>query len=70
VGNRGEAIEHLSAAVRLDNELAETHNNLGIVMTRMGRRDDAVNEFKTARQIDPACTDAQDNLARAIGARK
>lgn len=45
---------------------AETHRNLGIVLTQAGRLQEAVGEFNLALQMKPDLADAHDSLANAL----
>ena len=48
-----EAVVHLRMAVELDPELAEAHNQFGVTLTRLGRYDDAIAQFREALRIRP-----------------
>src|SRR6185369_4772863 len=43
-----------------------THNVLGVVLDRLGRRQDAYAEFNTAIKFDPAFVSAHNNLGRML----
>jgi tetratricopeptide (TPR) repeat protein len=45
---------------------AETHNGLGYALSRQGRTDEAVAEFRKAIDVDPKFTPAYNNLADAL----
>ncbi len=47
-----EAIAHYEAALRIDDESAVAHLNLGIAYKRLGRRGDAVREFRRASRLE------------------
>ena len=51
-GDVDEAIVHYEAALRLDDEYATAHLNLGVAYKRIGRRSDAVREFRRANRLD------------------
>ena len=44
---------------------AEAHNNLGIILAKQGRLDEAVSQFVEALRIDPDFTKAKRNLQKA-----
>jgi tetratricopeptide (TPR) repeat protein len=46
-----DAIEHYQAALRIDDTYAPAHLNLGIAYRRLGRRADAVREFRRANRF-------------------
>jgi tetratricopeptide (TPR) repeat protein len=47
-----DAVAHYEAALRLDEAYAAGHFNLGIAYKRLGRRADAVREFRRADRIE------------------
>jgi len=47
-----DAVAHYEAALRIDDGYAPAHLNLGIAYKRMGRRADAVREFRRASRIE------------------
>lgn len=51
-GDVDEAIAHYEAALRLDDEYAFAHLNLGVAYKRIGRRGDAVREFRRANRLE------------------
>ena len=63
-GRIDEALAHAQHAVKVAPS-AETHRNLGIGLTRMGRIPEAIAEFTLALQLNPNLADAHYNLALA-----
>lgn len=47
-GDLGKAAEYFRSAVRKKPDYAEAHNNLGIVLSHLGRGDEAIREFEAA----------------------
>lgn len=47
-GDFGKAAEYFRSAVEKKPDYAEAHNNLGIVLSRLGRGDEAIREFTAA----------------------
>lgn len=47
-GDFGKAAEYFRSAVRKKPDYAEAHNNLGIVLSHLGRGDEAIREFEAA----------------------
>jgi Flp pilus assembly protein TadD len=66
VGELAEAESHYRQALP-GRPTAETHNGLGYVLLRQGRKDEAVAEFRTAIELDPDFKPAHTNLAKALG---
>jgi Flp pilus assembly protein TadD len=58
------------AAIRINPNLAEPHNTLGIALAQMGRIADAIPEFEAVLRIDPANAQASANLLRARAAMR
>jgi len=59
-----EARTHLEIAAGVD--YPEAHNNLGIVLHRLGRPAEAVEHYRTALSIQPRFADAANNLGISI----
>ncbi|GAC1419750.1 MAG: hypothetical protein NVSMB5_11820 [Candidatus Velthaea sp.] len=51
-GDVEEAIVHYEAALRLDDDYATAHLNLGVAYKRIGRRSEAVREFRRANRLE------------------
>ena len=64
-GRAGEALEHYLVLRRLAPQSAEIANNLGIAFAQLGRLDDARAAFTDALALDPAFSEARENLQRA-----
>jgi Flp pilus assembly protein TadD len=63
-----EAAHGCRAELRPD--LGETKNNLGIVLSRKGRADEAIRAFEEALQASPELLQIRLNLAEAYGQRE
>jgi tetratricopeptide (TPR) repeat protein len=61
-----DAFQALTAAVRLQPNDAETHNNLGNAYARQGRLDRAVSSYRRAVHLNWRLVEAHNNLARAL----
>ena len=64
-----EAVGHYKDALSFDPKAAEAHNNLGVVLVRLGRLDEAIEHFKAALAIDPEYVDARNNLNKTLKSR-
>jgi tetratricopeptide (TPR) repeat protein len=64
-GNLEEAESHYRQALP-EKPTAETHNGLGYVLSRQGKTDEAIGEFRKAVEVDPKYTPAYNNLAEAL----
>ena len=51
-------------------DYAEAHNNLGIVLARGGRVEEAIAHFRRALELDPAQTEVRGNLDIALARRR
>jgi tetratricopeptide (TPR) repeat protein len=60
------SIAHLQAALRIDPDCMEAHNNLGVRYMTTGDIGKAAEEFQTAATLDPAAADALLNWAGAL----
>lgn len=60
------AYRHLTEAVRLNPNVAESHNDLGTALQLMGRTNDAVLEYRAAIRLSPAFVRPHVNLATAL----
>ena len=63
-GVRGEAIEQLAEAVRLNASSATAHNEFGMVLSRFVEMKAARQEFERALELDPGLAEAHVNLSR------
>lgn len=65
------ALEALKESVRLDSMSAIAHNNLGVVLEKLGYFEEAFSHYKQASQLAPGNLEAQRNrdLLRAFQAR-
>ncbi|MGH9970352.1 MAG: tetratricopeptide repeat protein [Pyrinomonadaceae bacterium] len=61
-----EAERSARAAVAAAPQSAQTHNILGVILDRQGRRDEAVVQFNTAIGRDPNFVSARNNLGRIL----
>jgi protein O-mannosyl-transferase len=66
-GRLDEAIAQCREALRLDPNIAETHNNLGQALALQGRRDEAIVEYREALRLDPHHDEARRLLDEALG---
>ena len=57
-----EATDHFRAALRIEPNDAEVHNNLGISLARLGDTRGAISHFRKALRINPGHALARDNL--------
>jgi protein O-GlcNAc transferase len=62
-GVRGEAIEQLAEAVRLNPSSATAHNEFGMVLSRFVEVKAARQEFERALELDPGLAEAHVNLS-------
>jgi tetratricopeptide (TPR) repeat protein len=67
-GRTGEAVAHLSEAIRLRPDYAEAHYNLGSAFQSQGRLADAVRELRRAAALRPDDNRAHLRLANALNA--
>ena len=61
-GEQTQALATLVQALRLDPDDPITHNDLGVVLTVLGRPQEAAESFQRALRIAPAMPEAQENL--------
>jgi tetratricopeptide (TPR) repeat protein len=62
-GDLERAIAHFREAIRLKDDYAEAHNNLGSVLRKIpGRLDEAMAQFGTALRLQPGYAEAHNNL--------
>ena len=62
-----EALGHAAEAARLIPTYARAHNNLGFLLYRVGRVDEAIIEFQKAIALQPDNAEAHGNLGVAFG---
>jgi Tfp pilus assembly protein PilF len=60
------AVSVLETAVRVDPRQSQGHNMLGAAFTRVGRGQEAIQEFEIALKIDPGNVNARYNLVFAL----
>ena len=65
-GRLDKAINYFSEALRLNPEFAEAHNNLGVVLARLGKFEDAGVHFREALRIKPGYVHAKNNLNKIL----
>lgn len=58
------------AAIRLDNNSCEAHNNAGCIYLSHGQLDLAIKEFQQALALNPNLQDARDNLQMAMSGKR
>jgi Flp pilus assembly protein TadD len=56
------AEQNLRRAITLDGSNPYAHNNLGVLLQRLGKKDEARIEFKTALALNPELEIARKNL--------
>ena len=66
-GDLAGAVRESEAAVRLDPNDAEAHNNLGFLLLLSRRREDAAAQFNEALRLDPNSVKARNGLAAIAG---
>jgi len=59
-----EALSHFSAAAQLNNNLKNLHKDFGNACLQMGRREEAIEHLRIARQQDPDDVVTQETLSR------
>jgi tetratricopeptide (TPR) repeat protein len=55
--------------VRIEPNVAKTHNDLGVALAMQGKFDEAISYFTQALRLDPDYADARRNLQRALQRR-
>ena len=64
-GRHAEALIKYLDALRLRPDSAKIENNVGAVLLRLGRFDEAAARFERALLLEPGYSPARENLARA-----
>jgi tetratricopeptide (TPR) repeat protein len=65
-GNLAGALSHYGDALRARPGHAGTHNNLGNVLSALGRNAEAATHFQRAVELEPNSAEAHNNLGRAL----
>ncbi len=65
-GRRGDAVEHLQTAVRLEPRYAEANNNLGICLLEAGLCTDAIRHFEASLRVKPRAFQPLDNIGACL----
>jgi len=65
-GEAGLAEAAYREAIALDGSVAETHNNLGVLLCARGERDAGLAAFRHAVELRPDCPEALHNLALSL----
>ena len=61
-------IDFFRRAIAIDPSLSGAHTTLGVVLTKTGRRQEAINVWKRAVELEPTEFDAMYNLAVELAA--
>jgi Flp pilus assembly protein TadD len=56
--------------VELQPEFVQARNNLGILLARSGRLDEAIEQFRQALEIEPGSAEVRRNLDIALAGRR
>jgi Flp pilus assembly protein TadD len=67
LGQLAEADNDVQTALRLNFNDAFSHNLKGVILSRLGKRDEAAAEFETALRINPDHPEARRNLLSVRG---
>jgi tetratricopeptide (TPR) repeat protein len=65
-GKTGEAAAEFEAALKLNPQYAQAHNNLGKAFFQEGRLDEAMAHFAAALSLDPQLPEAHNNLGAVL----
>jgi predicted O-linked N-acetylglucosamine transferase (SPINDLY family) len=68
-GENGQAAECFREAIALDSDLADAHNNLGIVLSADNKLDEAIASYRSALRLRPDFGQALYNLGGALKAQ-
>ena len=66
IGEKEEAIQHLSRALTLNPHYPAAHNNMGVMLISQGKIDAAIQHFERAIELKPRYGDARRNLKNAL----
>jgi len=65
-GELDKAVEHFRLALKIEPNLAETHNKLGNALKQLGQNENAVESYRRALEIKPDFAEAHGNLGVAL----
>lgn len=65
-GRPQEAVSHFRASLRLNNDSAPTHYNLGLALSMLRQYPEATREYEAAVRIDPNHAEAHNNLGAML----
>jgi Flp pilus assembly protein TadD len=65
-GDNETALDHLQNAIQIDPEFTDAHNDLGVVLARLGNTGEAAEQFKKAVDLAPDHNVAVGNLSLAF----
>jgi tetratricopeptide (TPR) repeat protein len=68
-GKMDQAIAHYAEALRLNPDLAKTHNILGAALAAQGKMDQAMAQYAEALRLQPDLAEAHNNLGLALAAQ-
>ena len=69
-GKFAEAIAEYTAALRINPDYAEAHNNLGNALASQGKFAEAIAEYTAALRINPDYAEAHNNLGNALARQR
>ena len=70
IGRIDEAIEQCRVVIAARRDDAEMQNNLGMLLQRQDKIDEAIECYKKALQIDPKLQKARENLDSALAQKQ
>jgi len=65
-GDKESALDHFQNAVQIDADFANAHNDLGVVLAKLGNTDEAAEEFQKAVELAPNHAAALGNLSLTL----
>ena len=65
-----QAIAHFQMALALKPDLAEVHNDLGMVYVHLGKTEQAISHLRTALALNPDDQHIRHNLANVLEDKK